>query len=41
MYEKWGGYSDVNYDPVRKQAVLFYESEEGERRDLVVAIVKL
>ena len=41
MYEKWGGYSDVNYDPVRKQAVLFYESEEGERRDLVVAVVKL
>ena len=41
VYEKWGGYSDVNYDPVRKRAVVFYESEEGENMDLIVAIISL
>lgn len=41
-YEKDGGYSDVNYDPVRKQAVIFYESEPaGGVRQLKVKTVKL
>lgn len=41
LYEKYGGNSDVNYDPVRKQAVVFYESEENDRPYLAVSTVNL